>query len=525
MFKLLFIENKGKIRDKVHRALDDSGLKLSMVEVNDCPAALGLLAVDTFDCLILDSCSNQKTSKSALEKLTSDKAWPSIPVILFNDPERVDDEEDLTEMGVWQVLYRDRFNAAAFMRAVTQAISWNRMEIKALQADQEIAKVKKNASTPQERRAVGELAADIGHDFNNLLTAVLGTLRMAGQEQMSKDAAEHVKKAIDLVLRGANLTDDLLVFSQKQNPTFRVVEPNDLIKGLETRARKILPETVGYKVRLSVKRLRILVDPLEFENTLLRLIQNSSEAINDYGHINITIGEAQVDGSLPGEEDFKPGHYVKITVQDSGAGMSAAIKKRAFDPKFTTKKNVSGAGLGLSNVASYMKQVDGFIKLESEVDQGTTVSLYFPPSQRTEDRQAYSEKAEGALDMTGKGQTILLVEDDISLLNVVTQALRAKNYKVLAAEDAEEAFELILTEKKIDMLITDVFLPDNMTGKDVAYKFHHYFPDCGIIYCSGYHEDVVRKKIALGEEGEVISKPYEISTLLIKMTRMFNPKS
>ncbi len=525
MFKLLLIESNEILRDKIHHALKQSGLKFSLIEAADCATALELVLKDSFDCLLLGQCPKLKTSQSALIKLTGDKSWPDIPVILLINRKDQAQALKLLEKGAGDVLVKDDISPPHLAKAITNVIMFHRIEAKLQLAETELEKLRQKSENPDDNEAIGQLAGDIGHDFNNLLTSILASLRMASQEKITEPVRKHIEQAMEIVMRGADLTQDLLTFSQQQNLKARVVEPNDIAKGLEARVRKHLCYTKGFKVHPSVKRLRVFVDPIAFEDALVNLVINACEAIRDFGLIAVEISQSTVDGTRPGEKAYKPGQYVLVEVTDNGIGMSKAVLKKAFDPMFSTKKNSEGAGFGLSKVQGFVKQSDGYMKIESESGKGTNVKLFLPLSQKMEEREAYTGAEKGALDLDGGGRTILLVEDDINVLKVVGQALRAKNYNVLKAGDAEKAFKILLAEKKIDFLVTDVFLPNNMTVKDVAKKFHHRFPEAGIIYCSGFHEDVVRKKIALGPEGEIISKPYEISTLLIKMATLLKSGS
>ncbi|MCH8171748.1 MAG: response regulator [Proteobacteria bacterium] len=520
MFKLLLIENSRAVRGRINEALKNSGLKLSLIEVSDCPAAIDLFPSDSFDCLLLGACPKQKTSQSALKKLTGDKSWPDLPVILLINHKDQAGALELLGGEARDYLVKDEISLPRLAKAITNVIMFHRMEAKLQLAETELEKLRQQSETSGDNKAIRQLTGDFGHDFNNMLTSILASLRMASQEIMPEPVRKHVEQAVEIVMRGADLTQDLLTFSQQTNPKGRVIEPNEIAKGLKARVREHLGQAIDFQVRLSLKRLRIFVDPIAFEDILVNLIINACEAIRGFGKVTVDISQCSVDGTRAGEKTFKSGQYVLVEVRDSGIGMSEAVLKKAIDPMFSTNKNSDGADSGLSNVREFVKQSDGYLEIESERNKGTNIKLFLPLSRRMEERETYGVAEKGPLEFAGSGQTILLVEDDINVLKVVGHALKAKNYNVLKAGDAEEAFKILLAEKKIDLLVTDVFLPNDFTGKDIAKKIHLRFPEAGIIYCSGYHEDEVRKKIALGPEGEVISKPYEISTLLIKMANL-----
>ena len=366
---------------------------------------------------------------------------------------------------------------------------------------------------------VGEQLSELGHEFNNLLTTILANLRFARQEDLSYTARKHVDRAAEFTVRAADLAYYLLALSQKQNLVLRVVEPNEVVKNLELRLKKYLGKSRGIKILPSLIRHRIYVDPIEFEKTLIALCINSCEAMPKYGEISIRIARHEVDGAQPGEKNYKKGDYVLIEISDNGVGMSEAVRKKACDPFFTTKKDVKGAGMGLSMVSDFLKQSGGYIRIDSVYNKGTTVRILLPRYLSVSEKQAGAARKRATKEREGSGETILLVEDDINVLRVVGQGLKAKNYDVLLAGDGQKAIDTILAEKHIDLLVTDVFLVDDISGREVAQQFHKSFPKSGIIFCSGYHEDVVRKKLSLGKESEVISKPYELRTLLMKMSQ------
>jgi len=371
---------------------------------------------------------------------------------------------------------------------------------------------------------VGELLSDIGHEFNNLLTTILANLRMAGQENLSYKARKHVDAAADFTVRAADLTHYLLELSQQKSAAPRVVEPSEVAKNLEVRVKPHLGKSKGLKVKPSLIRHRVLVDPIEFEKALIALCVNSSEAMPKYGEINVKVSGYEVDGKIPAEKKFKPGEYVLIEVADNGIGMSKTTLQKALQPLFTTKKGVEGAGMGLARVADFVQQSGGYIQIDSEYNRGTTVRILLPRHRNISEKQALAAQRKVAEELTGQGETILLVEDDANVLNVLGQGLKTRNYNVLLAEDGKTAIKIIKNEKHIDLLVTDVFLVDEISGKEVSNQFSESFPGADVVFVSGYHEDVVRKKLGLNKASEIISKPYELNTLLMKISQLLKGK-
>ena len=513
MIKLLLIDPTEATRLDTLKALKKTKLKMKVAEAATPKEGLAQLSDGKFDCAIVAAGAKNKFILKAMEKLASTSSPKNIPIIMLIDKGGESNALKFLKNNTLDYLCRDQATPENLTRAITKAQALGALNLKLKKTQEKL----KNAG---ENKSASDLTGEIAHDFNNLLTSIIASLRMACQEKVSEKAEKHIKEATEAAKRGADLTFDLLSFSQQMDLTSRVIEPNQIAKGVEGRIQKELGTTRDFTLKPSFKRLRVFVDPIEFETALVNLAKNACEAINDYGHVTIAVSRAEVDGTREGEEDYIPGSYVLIEVMDTGIGMTEAMQKKALDPMFTTKKNQEGAGVGLSTALGFIEQSDGYMKIESEFGHGTNIKLFLPISEKIEEKDGLEGGKISASDLDGKGKTVLLVEDDQNVLNVVGQALKAKNYTVLMAPDGDEAIEIILGTRKINLLVTDVFLPNNLSGKEVAKNFHHKFPHGGIIYVSGYHEDVVREKISLGADGEVISKPYEINSLLVKMAKL-----
>lgn len=362
------------------------------------------------------------------------------------------------------------------------------------------------------------LLGDVGHEYNNLLTTILANLRLAGQENLPYSTKKYLEKAADTTVRAADLTHYLLTLSQNQNPKLRIIEPNELTRNLRLRLKKHLGKFRTLRFQPSLIRYKVYVDPVEFEKALMALCIHSCEAMSEGGEITVKVSGHTVDGSNPVEEQYENGHYVLIEVSDDGSGLSAAEMTKALSP---LKGSNSGSGvseLGLGQVIDFVERAQGYLRIESRPPKGTSVKIYLPRYTDISEDQEPQVTGKAVSGLKGNGEIILLVEDDLNVLTVVGQGLKARNYDVLLAEDGEKAKSIIRAEKKIDLLITDVFLVDEISGKEVAESFHRNFPKSGVIFCSGYHENVVRDKLKLKkDQGEMVAKPYELTTLLRKM--------
>ncbi|MEE8258337.1 MAG: response regulator [Sphingomonadales bacterium] len=513
MINLLLIDPTEATRLDTLKALKKTKLKMKVAEAATAKEGLAHLSDGAFDCAIVAAGSKNKIILGAMEKLAGTRSPANIPIIMLIDKGGESAALRFLNNNTLDYLCRDQASPENLTRAITKARALSALNLK-------LKKTQEKLKNSGENKSASDLTGEIAHDFNNLLTSIIASLRMASQAKVSEEAEKHIKEATEAAKRGADLTFDLLSFSQQMDLTSRVVEPNKIAKGVEGRIQKELGTTRDFTLKPSLKRLRVFVDPIEFETALVNLAKNACEAINDYGQVTISVSRAEVDCTREGEEDYIPGSYVLIEVKDTGIGMTETMQKKALDPMFTTKKNQEGAGVGLSTALGFIEQSDGYMKIESEFGHGTNVKLFLPVSEKVEEKEGMDGGKVGASDLDGKGKTVLLVEDDQNVLSVVGQALKAKKYSVLMAPDGDEAIEIIHGNRKIDLLVTDVFLPNNLSGKEVAKNFHHKFPQGGIIYVSGYHEDVVRDKISLGADGEILSKPYEINSLLLKMAKL-----
>ena len=371
----------------------------------------------------------------------------------------------------------------------------------------------------QKMEAVGQLAAGVAHDFNNILTIIQGhaTLQLAGTE-LDPDAADSFQHIASAAERAANLTRQLLAFSRKQ-----VMQPKRLdLNGLVRQISTVLPRLIGEHIKL-VTDLEpdlpaIFADDCNMEQIVLNLSVNARDAMPSGGVLTVRTEDMMVDDNhLRLVPEAVSGRYVCLSVRDTGTGMDFQTRNKIFEPFFTTKDVGKGTGMGLATVYGIVKQHDGWVEVESEKGQGSTFKIYLPVSE--EAAAPESRVVAFAPSPTGGGRTVLVVEDDPAVRSLVKEILLHNHYRVIAAEDGQEALELAREyREEIVLLLTDMVMPRGLTGRELATRLLAERPDLKVIYTSGYSPDLFDSSLALEEGINYLPKPYN-STMLAEILR------
>ncbi|NMG30498.1 PAS domain S-box protein [Aromatoleum evansii] len=385
---------------------------------------------------------------------------------------------------------------------------------RALQSEmEERATAERALHQAQKMEAVGQLTGGIAHDFNNLLTVVMGNLQLlARRVQDDPAAAELIKGAMDASWRGAELNRRLLAFSRKQRLAPVPLDLNDLVAGMTSLLQRSLGEHINIKFHAATDLPAALADVTQLESALLNLAVNSRDAMPEGGSLTIETGAMSLDEHYAAlEGDVKPGAYVMLAVSDTGCGMPPEVVQRAFDPFFTTKETGKGSGLGLAMVYGFVKQSGGHVKIYSEPDTGTTVKLFLPVIARPAGARPADAPAPRP-DASGN-ETILVVEDEDKVRELVCRVLGALGYRILQAADGRTALALLAQDPGIDLLFTDVVLPGGMNGPEIARRARRLRPDLRLLYTSGYTGNALLELEAIPGEFRMISKPYVIEDL------------
>ena len=388
-------------------------------------------------------------------------------------------------------------------------------------AEEEKDKLEKQLIQAQKMETVGRLAGGVAHDFNNMLSVILGyveisKLRLDRENPLLRDLAEIEKAA----LRSRDIITQLLAFSRKQIIAPKIVDLNDLV----SRTQKALNRLIGEDIHLSYhpgKELwAIKFDPSQIEQILFNLAVNARDAMPEGGKLTIeTCNKTLDDFYCESHLGFKPGDFVRLTVSDNGTGMDKETLQYIFEPFFTTKEAGRGTGLGLATVYGIVKQNEGFINVYSEPGQGTTFSIYLPRT--AEETEAQEESHEEQM-LTGSGN-ILLVEDDPMVLAIAKEMLESIGYAVRVAADPLDALAICERDQAIDMVLTDVVMPI-MNGKELKKRLLGIRPDIKVLFMSGYTANTIAHHGVLEEGVDFLAKPFTMKDLASKVRQVMGAK-
>jgi PAS domain S-box-containing protein len=373
----------------------------------------------------------------------------------------------------------------------------------------------------QKMEAVGQLTGGIAHDFNNLLTGVIGSVdlmqRRIGQGRFN-DVERYAAAAMTSARRAAALTHRLLAFARRQPLDPKPVDINQLVRSMEELVRRTTGEAIALEIVAAAGLWATYCDPHQLESALLNLVINSRDAMPDGGTLTIETANAHLDYHYADVREVTPGQYVCLSVTDTGAGMAPAVIARAFDPFFTTKPIGQGTGLGLSMVYGFARQSEGHARIYSEVGQGTTVKLCLPRYRGAVDEAAVAPSA-SAPHAAKEGETVLVIEDELAVRELVLEVLSDLGYHALEAVDGPSGLQVLQSGARVDLLVTDVGLP-GMNGRQVAEAARQQRPDLKVLFITGYAENAVITGGFLGLGMEMMTKPFAVDALAARIRDM-----
>jgi PAS domain S-box-containing protein len=374
----------------------------------------------------------------------------------------------------------------------------------------------------QKMEAVGQLTGGIAHDFNNLLTGIVGSLDLM-QTRLSQGRTEaierYAKAAMSSAQRAAALTHRLLAFSRRQPLDPRAVNANQLITSMEDLLRRTIGPMHALEFVTAGGLWTTLCDPNQLESAILNLAINARDAMPEGGKLTIETANSHLDDAYAAaSRDVTPGQYVAICITDTGTGMTPDVISRAFEPFFTTKPLGQGTGLGLSMVYGFTKQSEGHLKIYSEVGQGTTVKIYLP---RHRGEAVVDEAQEDAAEAprAGPGETVLVVEDEPVIRDLIVEVLQDLGYRALEASDGPSGLRILQSRRRIDLLVTDVGLP-GLNGRQLADQARERRPDLKVLFITGYAENATLANGFLDPGMEMITKPFAVDALATKIKAM-----
>jgi signal transduction histidine kinase/CheY-like chemotaxis protein len=368
----------------------------------------------------------------------------------------------------------------------------------------------------QKMESIGTLAGGVAHDFNNILSAIVGyghiTLMKMAKDDPVRLNVEHMLEAAD---RAAYLTKDLLLFSRKQISVRKPVDLNEIVRKIEKFLRRVIGEDIECKAALHDRPIPVLADAHQLEQVLMNFATNARDAMPTGGTFAITTEQVTLDDDFITVHGYgKPGAYVLLTISDTGKGMDEETRRRIFEPFFTTKEVGKGTGLGLAVVYGIVKQHEGYINVYSEPGKGTTFRIYLP---EISSGAGEEKKTPHEVHPARGSETVLLAEDDEAVRNLVKAMLEEYGYTVITAVDGEDAVNKYKENRdKIQLLLFDLIMPKK-TGKEAYDDIKKITPDIKIIFSSGYAPDIIRQRALLDDQVTVVFKPVSPADLLKKV--------
>ncbi|MET0309775.1 MAG: CHASE3 domain-containing protein [Sphingomonas sp.] len=371
--------------------------------------------------------------------------------------------------------------------------------------------------------SIGQLTGGIAHDFNNMLAIVIGSLDLA-KRRIAKDperASDCIDNAMQGAERAAQLTQRLLAFSRQQPLAPVAIDANRLVGGMSELMRRTIGEAVRFETVLAGGLWPAFIDASQLENALVNLCVNARDAMPEGGRLTIETSNTHLDELYATEHhEVTAGQYVMVSVTDTGCGMPAEVIERAFDPFYTTKDVGRGTGLGLSQVYGFVKQSGGHVKIYSEPGVGTTVKLYLPRHFGVAEVQG-TTVSDAELPRAKRLETVLVVEDEERVRLLSVDSLRELGYTVFHADGPRQALKLLGELPRVDLLFTDVIMPD-MNGRKLADAARVERPDLKVLYTTGYTKNAIVHNGMLDHDVAFLAKPFTIGQLAAKVRQVLD---
>jgi len=403
------------------------------------------------------------------------------------------------------------------------------IEIRRLESEQQLGEqllqTQAALAQTQKMEALGQLTGGVAHDFNNVLHVIrnavsLLKLRLHGADADASQYLEMIQRNTD---RAASTTARLLAFSRQQLLDPKATDINKVVAGMAELLRHLLGESVAMETVLGSGLWLVTVDPNQLETAIVNLALNARDAMPSSGKLTIETSNAFLDEAYAQmHPEVTPGQYALIAVSDTGVGMSGDIVARAFDPFFTTKETGRGTGLGLSQVFGFVKQSGGHVKIYSELGHGSTVKMYFPRLLGVSRERAGEDLLP---ESAASGESILVVEDNDDVRAFTATLLRQLGYRVTAAGDGRAALAALEQLGEIDLLFTDIGLPEGMSGRELAQEVRRRWPRVKVLYTTGYARNSIIHHGRLDSGVELILKPFTQASLAAKIRHVLEKES
>ena len=391
-----------------------------------------------------------------------------------------------------------------------------RYQLLILQDITDRARLEDELRQAQKMEAVGRLAAGVAHDFNNILTVILGNTTMQlGRAQLDENLGSALRQVVRAAEQATALTRQLLAYSRKQILLRRPLVLNEIVEQTVGMLRRIIGEHIVIEMELAPDLPPIFADASNVDQVIMNLALNARDAMPEGGQLTISAARVEIDEVDPAHHaDAKPGAYVCLSVKDDGQGMEKETLGRIFEPFFTTKEQGKGTGMGLATVYGVLKQHDGWVEVESARGSGTEMRVFFPVSKVAVAEKWAASPTDAVVAVPPERFTILVVEDEQMLRDFVTDALRSFGYRVLAAANGRQALEIWASHRDaIDLLLTDVVMPGLPSGRQLERQLTTEKPDLKVIFTSGYSAELLGADFEQEQEHGFLAKPYLTDSL------------
>ena len=522
-FEILIIDDDKIDREAVMRCLRSPSRHQYNFHFAETGAeAFSIMQGQSFDCVFLDYLLPDMDGIAFLKNIYEpDTDTAASPFVMLTGQGNEAVMLDALRLGAQDYLLKDNISHDTLTIALAKA-----REIFELKRNRKLAEDQINQLYKLE--AIGQLTSGVAHDFNNLLTVILGNTRLLQKRlkgdpaQFSFDDAAEKITAIETSARmGAELVSRLMVFSRQKPLT---LEPLDIQQGLDE-IFGLLKRTLGSAIDIRMihgeNLWPVMVDKSQLGSALINIAANARDAMPHGGKLTIETANVVLDEAYATlHPEVIPGPYVMAAISDTGTGMSAETMKRVFEPFFTTKAVGEGTGLGLAMVYGFINQSGGHIRIYSEEGHGTVFRVYMP---RLLDKNGEKDQQPAAPAIPGGNETILVCENDDKIRNMVVIMLDRLGYRTIPAANGRIALEILKRVPQIDMLFTDIVMPEGMSGIELAQQVRSHDPNIKILYTSGYTESALGHH-NLAIDGELIGKPYNKEDLARKIRSLLTPK-
>ena len=510
--RALIIEDSERDAAILVRELTRGGYELTYERVETGNAMADALAQRTWDLVLCDYAMPQFGALDAVRLLA--KASLDLPFIVVSGSVGEEAAVEAMREGAHDFLFKDK---------LTRMIPVVERELREAARRAQHRDVETRLRQMEKMEALGQLTGGIAHDFNNILAVIIGTTELVAAIVPGDPKTLAMLKQIDeSAERGAQLVQRLLAFARKRPLETRVIDLNATVERATSMLERTLGEHIVVESTLSDDLWPALADPSQLEDAILNLAVNARDAMPKGGRLLIETSNVHLDESYATQNaDVVAGDYALIIVTDSGTGMPPEVVEHAFEPFFTTKEVGRGTGLGLSMVYGFVKQSGGHVKVYSEVGHGTSIKLYLPKA--TPDAQSSGDIAGAAsIEPSPCCETILVVEDDPAVRQMAVSILENLGYQVRQASDGRSALDILHGDAHIDLLFTDMVMPNGISGHDLIRAARKLRPDIKALLSSGYSAQFVKTQGDGNRDIRLLNKPYRKEVLATAIRSALN---